>query len=79
MDQISTFLMRLPQKELDDIDRVRGAMSRVQWVREICRCMVVARDAFGGPCAVRMRAVPPEEAPDAFAGAAWGQEEDHEA
>lgn len=48
--------MLLPRTDLEDIDRLRGPIPRERWVRDLCRAAVVARDAFDGPCYLRIKA-----------------------
>lgn len=61
-------LLKFSEDELAAIDRVRGGQPRTLWIKDLCRCAVLARDAFDGPCGIRMRAVAVEEAPDALNG-----------
>lgn len=53
--------LRLAPSDLANLDRIRGGQSRGAWMRDMLRCVVLARDAFDGPCAIRMRAVAPDE------------------
>jgi hypothetical protein len=46
----------LQDQELDDIDRVRGAIPRERWIRDLAHAAIVARDAFDGPCWLRIKA-----------------------
>ncbi len=61
--------LRLSDEELVAVDRVRGGQERSAWLRDLARCAVLCRDGFGGPCSIRMRAVPVGEAPDVLNGA----------
>jgi hypothetical protein len=63
--------LRLSPEELADIDRVSGAQKRSEWLRDLARAMVLARDAFDGPCAVRLCAVPMAECPELDGSAVW--------
>jgi hypothetical protein len=63
--------LRLTEKELADIDRVRGGVTRSEWVRELARSAVLARDAFDGACALRLKAVPIADCPELNGSPVW--------
>jgi hypothetical protein len=53
---MTTIKLVWPDDELADVDRVRGSVPRERWIRDLCRAAVVARDAFDGPCFIRLKA-----------------------
>ena len=51
-----SFVIEMPEEQLADIDRVRGTIPRQTWVKDLLRAAVQARDAFDGPCWLRIKA-----------------------
>ena len=67
--------LRLTPEELTAIDRVRGGVTRSEWLRELARAAVIARDAFDGACGLRLRAVPVADCPELEGSAVWADVE----
>jgi hypothetical protein len=53
---MATIKLHIPDDELADVDRIRGTIPREQWIRDFFKAAVEARDAFDGPCWLRVKA-----------------------
>jgi hypothetical protein len=49
-------LLKFEPTQLADVDRIRGEIPRQVFIKDMLQAAVLARDAFDGPCYLRVRA-----------------------